>query len=157
MAEDPKQRVDRELGELLQELRVTLPGVQVLFAFLLTVPFSQRFSTLSPATTKVYFAPILLTAAATGLLMSPSAHHRVRFRQGSKEQMIKAANTFALAGMVVLSVAMGTSVYVVADLLYAPATARITSAAVTVVIATLWFAVPFLYRRQEAEISEPSG
>ena len=79
-----QERVDRNLHELLEELRVALPGVQVLFAFLLTVPFAQRFATVTPFQQNVYFATLLCAAAASAFLIAPSAHHRVQFRQQDK-------------------------------------------------------------------------
>src|SRR6476659_11026750 len=97
--EDPAERVDRELIELLNELRVALPGVQVLFAVLLTIPFTQRFDTLGAGYRRVYFAAVITTTISSALLIAPSAHHRMRFRHGSKEQILKVANTLALAGM----------------------------------------------------------
>ena len=87
--EGPQERLDRELMELLNEL--TLPGVQVLFAFLLTVPFSQRFEQLSDRTVDIYFAAVITSAIASVLLIAPAAHHRLRFRNRAKEQMIRVA------------------------------------------------------------------
>ena len=84
--EDPEERTARELIELLQELRIVIPGVQILFAFLLTVPFSQGFTKLTTVQQYVFFATLLCTAAATALLIAPSAHHRLLFRQGVREQ-----------------------------------------------------------------------
>jgi hypothetical protein len=84
-AEDRQERSAREVVEFLQELRIVLPGVQILFAFLLTVPFAQRFAELTGLQRNVFFATLLCTAAATALLIAPSAHHRLLFRQGARE------------------------------------------------------------------------
>jgi hypothetical protein len=93
---------ERRLIELLNGLRVILPGVQVLLAFLLTVPFSEGFVRSTSTDRIVYFATVLLTVAATGALTMPAAYHRIRFRQGDKEQMLRISNVFAIAGLVLL-------------------------------------------------------
>ncbi len=143
--EDHKERVDRELIELLNELRVALPGVQVLFAFLLTVPFSQRFDVLSASDRRVYFAAVLGSAAASALLIAPSAHHRLRFRSGSKERMLKTANALAVAGMAFLALSMGAVVYVITAVLHSSTTAAVVAGVVTAGIAALWFVLPLTY------------
>ncbi len=89
MKETPKQRRDRELGELLQEMRVAITGVQVLFAFLLTVPFSQRYTTLDAAERRVYFGAVLSAALSSLLLIAPAANHRLLFREGIKERLLR--------------------------------------------------------------------
>jgi hypothetical protein len=96
--EDPSERRHRELIELLNELRVALPGVQVLFAFLLVVPFSQRFSVVTPLQLRVYFAVLLCTAVAAVLLIAPSSHHRLLWRQYTKEETLAAANRLSIGG-----------------------------------------------------------
>jgi branched-subunit amino acid transport protein AzlD len=145
--EGAQERLDRELMELLNELRVTLPGVQVLFAFLLTVPFTQRFDQLSPNTVDVYFAAVVASALASILLIAPAAHHRIRFRGGTRPEMIRVANVLALAGMISLSIALGAAVYVVADLVYGGGKARLAAAGVTGGAAIMWFVIPLFYRR----------
>jgi amino acid transporter len=144
--EGDQERLDRELMELLNELRVTIPGVQVLFAFLLTVPFSQRFEQLSDRTVDVYFAAVITSAIASILLIAPAAHHRLRFRDRAKEHMIRAANLMALLGMGSLALALGLSVYVVADLVYGDGNARLAAAAVSAAAALIWFVLPHFYR-----------
>ena len=153
--EDQKERVDRELIELLNELRVALPGVQVLFAFLLTVPFSQRFDVLSAADRRVYFAAVLGSAAASAFLIAPSAHHRLRFRSGNKERMLKVANGLAIAGMVALAFAMACVVYVITSVLHSDATAAVVTGLVTAGIVGLWFVLPLTYPRDEEESPVP--
>jgi len=152
--EDPKERVDRELIELLNELRVALPGVQVLFAFLLTMPFSQRFSVLSAADRRVYFAAVLSSAAASALLIAPSAHHRLRFRSGSKERMLRTANVLAVAGMVALALSMGAVVYVIAAVLHSATSAAVVTAVVTAFIAALWFVLPLTFPKNADDEGE---
>lgn len=144
--ESPKERVDRELIELLNELRVSLPGVQVLFAFLLTVPFSAGFGRLTSGQRSWYFATFLATAAASALLMAPTSYHRILFRKVDKERMVRTATRFAIAGTVLLSFAIAGAVFVVADLLYATAVAASMAAVVAAGTAWLWFGLP-LWRR----------
>jgi hypothetical protein len=144
--ESEKERLDRELIELLNELRVSLPGVQVLFAFLLTVPFSSRFAELTSGQRSWFFATFLATAGASALLMAPTSYHRIQFRADDKERMIRTANKFAIAGTALLSLAIGGAVFVVADMMYTAAVAGLTSGAVATVLVWLWFGLP-LWRR----------
>ena len=111
-------KLDRELSELLQELRIALPGVQVLFAFLLTIPFAQRFTIISGAQKTAYFIAFLSTAVATALLIAPSAYHRIRWRQRDKEQLLRTSTKFTLLGLASLTVAMTSTIFVVTDVLY---------------------------------------
>lgn len=143
-SESRKERVDRELIELLNELRVALPGVQVLFAFLLTVPFSSGFGRLTDGQRWWYFATFLATTGASAFLMAPTSYHRITFRAGQeqKERMLKTANTFAIVGTFLLSLAIGGAVFVVADLLYGAGTAAVVAGSVAVFIAWLWFGLP---------------
>ena len=149
--ETHKERVDRELIELLNELRVALPGVQVLFAFLLTVPFSSGYARLTEGQRGWYFATFLATAAASALLMAPTSYHRITFREGSaqKERMLKTANSFAIVGTFLLSLAIGGAVFVVADLLYGVVIAGAVAGVVVAGMAWLWFGLP-LWRRTGA-------
>jgi hypothetical protein len=155
--EDPQERVNRELIELLNELRVALPGVQVLFAFLLTIPFAPRFSLLDAGDRRVYFGAVLATAISSALLIAPSAHHRARFRKGTKEQLLKLANGLALAGMFFLALAMAAAMYVVTQTLYAPGIATAVAAGVGGAIAVLWFVTPIFYRRGSVTPVPPDG
>ena len=148
--ETPKERVDRELIELLNGLRVILPGVQVLLAFLLTVPFSSGFEKVSSTDRLVYFATVLLTVAATGALTMPAAYHRIRFRQGDKEQMLRLSNTFAIVGLGLLTVAMATVVFLITDVLYGLAAAIPVSVVVLVLLGASWFAIPVFRRVEDA-------
>jgi hypothetical protein len=156
VTEDPAERVDRELIELLNELRVALPGVQVLFAFLLTIPFTQRFDTLGAGDRRVYFAAVITTTISSALLIAPSAHHRMRFRHGSKEQILKVANTLALGGMFFLSLAIAAALYVITHALHDSDVAAVVAGAVGAATILLWFGAPFLYRDNDAETNSPS-
>ncbi len=140
--EGNKKRVDRELIELLNELRVALPGVQVLFAFLLTVPFSQYFPKLTDTQRNVYFAAFLTAAAATALLIAPTAYHRIRFREGDKERMLKTSNVLALAGTVFLATSVSCTVFVITDIMFGNPAALVVTALNVVLFTWLWYALP---------------
>lgn len=138
------EKQDRELIELLNELRVALPGVQVMFAFLLVVPFSQGFADVTSSQKAVYFAAFLCTTVATVLLIAPTTYHRLRWRQHDKEQMLATANKIVIAGMVILALAMSCVVFFITDFLYSGLTAIVT-AVVAGLFGFFWFALP-LYR-----------
>ena len=147
--ESRDERLDRELIELLNELRVLLPGVQVLFAFLLTVPFTNRFSSITNEQRQVFFATFLCTTAATALLIAPSAYHRLRWRQHDKEQMLATANRLSIGGMVFLTLALVGASYLVADLLFHATAAVLVTAAVAGFFAWFWWGLPLLRRLQD--------
>ncbi len=144
--EDEQQRTARELIELLNELRVILPGVQFLFAFLLTVPFSQRFPQLDGLETGVFFVTLLCTAVATALLMAPSAQHRVLWREGVREQRLKLGNTLTLVGLVFLVPAMVGAVFVISAFTFGLVVALAVTLLLVAFFALLWFALPLRYR-----------
>jgi hypothetical protein len=142
--EEDKDRHDRELMELLNELRVALPGVQVLFAFLLTGAFSQRFVSLSATQENVYFVAVLCSAAATAFLIAPSAFHRVQFREGDKEWLVQFSNRLALAGLFFLACAVCCVLYVISDFVVGGSITVISTGAGIVVFGLLWFVLPLL-------------
>src|SRR5436309_6410849 len=111
--ESEAERLDRNLGELLQELRVAGLGVQVLFGFLLSLPFTNRFSHLGPGQRNLYLATLVLAALATALLLGPVAYHRLVFRQGQKERLVRAASVMAIAGLVTVGLAVSAAVLLV--------------------------------------------
>jgi len=152
--ESEKERLDRNLEQLLQELRVALPGVQVLFAFLLTVPFAQGFTSLTEFQRHVYFAVLLTTALATALLIAPTAIHRVLFRQGMKREIVMQSNKVSVAGLTVLAVAMTGAVFLIAHLIFSPATAIVCGTAALLVFAGLWYALPLSIERGSEESSD---
>ena len=144
--EEPKARLDRELMELLNELRVALPGVQVLFAFLLTVPFSQRFEDVTVLQKRIYFVAFLCAAAATAFLIAPTAYHRIQWRERDKEGMLRISNYLALVGTVFLAAAICCVVFVITDVLFgSPWTPWATSASVVLLVA-LWYLLPLTRR-----------
>jgi len=144
--ETKKERLDRELIELLNELRVALPGVQVLFAFLLGVPFTQRFAQATSLQKDAYFFTFLCTAAATALLIAPSTYHRLTWRQGDKEHLLKVGNAFTIAGTFFLAVAISSAMFVVADLLFATTTAALLTGATVAFYGLFWYVLPLLRR-----------
>jgi hypothetical protein len=144
--ETEKERVDRELIELLNELRVALPGVTVLFGFLLTLPFTGAFGDLSSADQNVYFAAVVLTVLSTAFLVAPSAHHRILFRRPLKERLLKAGTVFAVVGLVFFAGALTASLFLIADVMFATATASFCAGALGFFTVVFWFVVPLLYR-----------
>ena len=147
--ESRDERLDRELIELLNELRVVLPGVQVLFAFLLTVPFTNTFSRITNQQRQVFFAVFLCTAASTALLIAPSAYHRIRWRQHDKEQMLTTANRLSIGGMVFLTFALVGASFLVADLIFHTTAAALVTAAVAGFFAWFWWGLPLWRRLQD--------
>jgi Family of unknown function (DUF6328) len=145
-AEDRHERTAREEIELLQELRIVIPGVQVLFAFLLTVPFAGRFTELTALQRKVFFATLLCTAVATALLIAPSAHHRLLFRQGVREQRLKMGNLLAILGLAFIVPAMVGVLFVITDLNFGLSAALVVTVAMALLFSLLWFILPLPYR-----------
>jgi len=145
--ETPLERCDRNLVELLQEVRVIQTGVQVLFAFLLTAPLTARFPELSSAQRIEYFTSLLASGGAAVLLIAPTAWHRILFRCGDKEHLVVVANRFMLAGLVAVAIAMVGALLLVSDLLFAgPVTAATIGVAVVAVVWS-WCAAPLRRRR----------
>lgn len=149
MAEDKGSKLDRELIELLNELRVALPGVQVLFAFLLTVPFSQRFGSVTSGQRAVYFTSVLSTATATILFIAPTAYHRLRWRDRDKERLLRSANRMAIAGTIFLAVSIVSVVWVITSVLFGTLPAVLAGLLAAVLVAWLWYALPLSRRARE--------
>ncbi|MGZ5352416.1 MAG: DUF6328 family protein [Actinomycetota bacterium] len=147
--ESKKERLDRELIELLNELRVALPGVQVLFAFLLTLPFTGKFGSLSEVQRDVYFATLCAAIASTAFLMTPSAYHRLRFRRSDKERMLRISNRTAIAGIIALALAICGAAFLVADVMFGGRGAAATVVAAAALIGVLWFVLPLRREMQE--------
>jgi hypothetical protein len=140
--ESQEERINRELIELLNELRVALPGVQVLFAFLLAVPFTQRFRELTDGQEYAFFLSLLCTALGSVFLIAPSAYHRLRFREHDKEQMLYTANRLSIAGTVFLAVAMTSAVYLITDLVFRAPLTLLVTALTGVAFAWFWYGLP---------------
>ena len=144
--ETHKERVDRELMELLNELRVALPGVQILFAFLLVVPFQQRVEQTTDFQRSLYLVTLVAAAVATGLFIAPAAQHRVLFRQQDKEGLLRRGSRSAFAGLVVLALAISSSLLLVVDVLFSQTQAWLTAGAVAALLLWWWVLVPFWHR-----------
>jgi Family of unknown function (DUF6328) len=146
--ETEEERADRNLSDLLQELRVALPGVQVLFAFLLTVPFTQRFNELNRFQEWLYLGVLISVALATVLLVAPTAGHRILFRRQQKEFIVTLANRLALIGLLLLAVSMCGAIALISDFLFGSTAAIITTAVMAAAFAGFWFAGPIIRRAQ---------
>jgi len=143
MAEESKEdRHNRELIELLSELRVALPGVQVLFAFLLAVPFANGFPKLGRVDRDVYFVAFIATALSTVFLIAPSSYHRLRWRHHDKERLLVASNNLTIAGMACLAVAVTSVVFVITDFLFHRAWAATFTTLVAAFFLVLWYGLP---------------
>jgi Family of unknown function (DUF6328) len=140
--EDEGGRRDRELIELLNELRVALPGVQVLFAFLLAVPFAQRFADVTDTQREAYTVALLCTLAGSVFLIAPTTFHRIRFRDRDKELLLRLGNRFTIVGMIFLAAAMTASVFLVTDVLYETAIAVLLSLLTAALFTVVWFLLP---------------
>jgi hypothetical protein len=146
--ESEAERLDRQLAELLQELRIALPGVQVLFAFLLTVPFSARFDSTTETQRGIYLGVLLATALATSLLLAPTSLHRLRFRQGRKRGIVELSHRLTIAGLVVLAFAVTGAVFLVTDVTFTRWAAWVAASGTFAVTATLWWVIPLTGRRE---------
>lgn len=155
--ETEEERLDRNLGELLQELRVALPGVQVLFAFLLAVPFQKGFEEVTEFQKQVYFATLLLTAISATMLISPSAYHRVTFRYQQKRRLVFYANRFAIIGLAFLALAMTGAILLITDVLFSTAAAIVAAALALCVFSFFWFVLPLQRRLRLSAGQEPLG
>ena len=139
---EPGHDLDQELIELLNELRVALPGVQVLFAFLLAVPFANGWTRVTDFQRDLFFVAFLATAAASILLIAPTAYHRLRWREGDKEQMLRTSNRLAIAGTIFLALGMTAVVFLISDILFRAWWAGLTAGVVAGGFAWFWYGLP---------------
>jgi cation transport ATPase len=146
VSERSKEGLDQEWGELVEEHRLAMPGVQVLFAFLLILPFQNRFDSLSTEQEYVYYAALLCATIAIILLITPTAAHRIQWRQADKEALLQMSTRAAIAATVFIAAAMTASVYLITDVLFGEPATAIVSALVGAAFVTFWYAFP-LYRR----------
>jgi hypothetical protein len=144
--DEEERKRDRQMLELLNELRIALPGVQILFAFLLTVPFSARFERLTTFQGDVYYLTLVATALSTGCLIAPSAAHRLRFHKGEREWIVESANQLMIAGLVFLALALAGSVLLITDVMFDGVRVWIYSGALALVVVALWFLRPLARR-----------
>ncbi|MET0686520.1 MAG: DUF6328 family protein [Solirubrobacteraceae bacterium] len=142
MSEDEDRKRDRQMLELLNELRVALPGVQILFAFLLTVPFSVRFGELTVFQRDVYYVTLIGTALSAACLIAPSASHRMRFHQSERAWIVESAHRLMIAGLIFLAIALSGAVLLVTDIMFDGLRVWLYSGAVLAVILILWFLRP---------------
>lgn len=149
--EGKSERINRELIELLNELRVALPGVQVLFAFLLTVPFAQGFMTTTSFQKNLFFAILSCTAISAAFLIAPSAWHRIQFRQEDKEHLLLTSNRLALVGLTFLALAMIGAVMLIADYVFSPTLTVVAALVAVALFGTLWAILPIVRRTRTGD------
>ena len=137
-----ERKRDRQMLELLNELRVALPGVQILFAFLLTVPFSVRFERLTVFQRDAYYVTLVATTLSAACLIAPSSAHRLRFHKGERAWIVESANRLMIAGLGFLAVALGGSVLLITDLMFEGARVWIYTGVIVLCIVGLWFVWP---------------
>jgi hypothetical protein len=137
------------MAELLQEVRVAQTGTQILFAFLLGVPFTQRFGEVTSFQQTVYFGTLLAAAVASAFLIAPSAYHRILFRQKEKQFVIEASNVLIIVGLAFVALAMSGVILLITDLLYNETTTAIVTAAIVLVFVVLWYVMPITRRIRE--------
>lgn len=142
--ESEEERLDRNLNELLQGLRVAQPGVQVLFAFLLVLPFQQGWVKVSDFQQTIYYITLMLTAAACVCLVAPTARHRIRFRERDKEWIVRSSNRLAIAGLVLMGAGICGALVLVGSVIYGGAAAAIAPALIGAAILWFWFGAPLI-------------
>lgn len=148
-SESPPERLDRNTVELLNELRIAGTGIQVMFAFLLVVPFQTGWKKVDGFERTVYFATLLLVALAAFLLMAPPIHHRILFRHGEKGFLLRVGNYLAIAGMSCLALGFVGILLLITDVVVGGAAPSIVAIAAGAVVGGLWFALPMLRREDE--------
>jgi hypothetical protein len=146
--ETEKERLDRNLMELLGELRIALPGVQVLFAFLLAVPFQAGFERVTLFQRDVYFFTLCCSLVASACLIAPTAFHRVTFRLHQKRALVAISNRLAIVGLAALAVAMTSVMLLISDVLFGTAGAIVFTALAATLLVTLWGVLPLRHRRR---------
>jgi hypothetical protein len=147
-SEDERKR-DRQMIELLNELRIALPGVQILFAFLLTVPFAQGFDRTTSFQRNLFFVTLLATAVSTICFIAPTATHRLRFHKGDRPFIIESANQMLIAGLVFLAIAILGAVVLITDFLFGGAVVWVYPGLLAVLLVVLWFVIPLLRARAD--------
>ena len=152
--ESEEQREDRNLMELLQELRVASIGVQVLFGFLLALPFTNRFGALSPAQRHLYVAVLVLTALATAQLSGPVAFHRMVFRQHKKARLLKVANLLALTGLATVGISITGAVLLVTSFVLRGVAVPVLVTIVAAAFVVMWLVIPLFARESPGQGSE---
>jgi hypothetical protein len=139
-------RTNRQMGELLQEMRIALPGVQFLFAFLLTVPFAARFEEVTPFQRTAFFVALLSTAASAVCLIAVPATHRLLFQQGDRPYIIRAANQYLIVSIALLAVGIVAALVCLTDFLYGGVATWLWPGVIAVLLVALWFVRPLVRR-----------
>jgi Family of unknown function (DUF6328) len=147
-SETPTERADRNFNELLQELRVAQTGVQILFAFVLTLGFQSRFAEIDQFQLVVYVCCLLLCAGATAMLIGPVAVHRRLFRRGRKPELVNVSSQLAQVGLLMLLLAVVCSLLFVLDVILARSLALVLTGGVTVVFVVVWYLLPSVVDRR---------
>ena len=147
-----RERLDKNLEQLMTELRVAMPGVQILFAFLLSVPFTQRFGDVTSFQRDVYLVSLVAAGIATGFLIAPTAYHRMTFRRGEKRHLVFTANAWVLVGLLALAVAMVAAVLLVCDFLFDSVLATVVAAGLGGLYIGLWFVFPLMRRLPKIDL-----
>jgi len=155
--ETEEERLDRNLNEMLQELRVALPGVQVLFAFLLAVPFAQGWEKITGFQKGAYFGTLICTAISAVMLISPTAYHRLTFRYQQKRKLVFYSNRFSIIGLGFLALAMTGAIMLITDFLFGSTATILMTAATVLVFGLFWFALPLQRRGALSAGQEPLG
>jgi hypothetical protein len=155
--ETEQERLDRNLAELLQELRVALPGVQVLFAFLLAVPFQQGFEKITSFQKGAYFGTLICTAISAVMLISPTAYHRLTFRYQQKRKLVFYSNRFSIIGLGFLALAMTGAIMLITDYLFGSTATILMTLATVLVFGLFWFGLPLQRRLSLSAGQEPLG
>ena len=146
-----KEELDKEWIELLNELRVVLPGVQVLFAFLLAAPFSPLFGSVTDVQKNAFFLSLLFTTISAGLLTAPTTFHRLRWRHGDKEQMLAIMNRLTIAGGVFLALAMTAAFFVITDIVFGGAVALAWTTLISLILFGLWYGLALKRKLDEGD------
>ena len=148
--ETPPQQLARNFNELLQELRVALSGVQILFAFLLAVAFTERYEEASAYIRGIHLVTVILVAISFGFLMAPAVWHRMLFRRGHRENILPVANRFALCGIAFLAASMTGTVLLIAEVAVCGVAAKVLAACAAIMFTALWFLVPSFIDRTKS-------
>jgi hypothetical protein len=151
--ETPNQRLARNVGELLSELRVAQAGVQILFGFLLAVVFTAQFQQAGGFEKALHLVAVLLAAASTALLTAPAAWHRILFRTGRRRDILRAGNRAVLAGLACLAAAITVTVALIVKVVYGDVTMGVVGGLTALVFVTLWFVVPTRLARRAVEVA----
>ena len=149
--ETKDERLDREILELLNGLRVIIPGVQVLLAFLLTAPFNERFLAISPQERAAYFVALISTAIATAFLMAPSTYHRILFRARDKEHLLRVSNVLALTGTLFMAAGIIVAISLVTSMLYDNAMTITVATSGAALFLFLWYGLPLMRRMRATD------